>query len=123
MYIVGVSWQDDLRFPHPALFGPWTTSAIIYLPDDDVFDDSEEGVRRYMNWLRNLMLRFTKFRRLYITKGESGTGGKVLGHFVNKLYGEVLMQNPDMRVLQLHSGHGGKSGPSLHISRPAACGI
>lgn len=39
LYIDGVSWQDDLRFPHPALFGPWTTSAIIQLPDYDVFDD------------------------------------------------------------------------------------
>lgn len=113
LYIVGVSWQDDLRFPHPALFGPWTTSAFIHLPDYDVFDDSEEDVRRYMNWLRNLMLKFTKFRRLYITKGESGTGGKVLGHFVNKLYGEVLMQNPDMRVLQLHSLDT-EGNPGLH---------
>lgn len=60
-----------------------------------------EDVRRYMNW-RNLMMRFTKFRTLYITKGERGTGG-ILGHFVNKLYGEILIQNPDMRVLQLHS--------------------
>lgn len=90
-----------------------------------MFDDtgSEEDVGQSMNWMRNLMSRLTKFRSLYITKGESGTGG-ILGHFVNKLYREILIQNPYMRVLQLHSldteGHPGLQCISL---RPAGCGF
>lgn len=102
LYIDGVSWQDDLRFPHhgqPAQSYNFRITMCLMTED----------VRRYMNW-RNLMMRFTNFRTLYITKGERGTGG-ILGHFVNKLYGEILIQNPDMRVLQLHSLEG---YPGLH---------
>lgn len=99
LYINSDAWYDNvLRIPYPALFGPWTNIAFILPPEYDIFDYIDEDGGRYMSKLRRLMVKFTKLRSLYITIGENASTNDI-----DKLYGEILSQNPELRVLQLYA--------------------